>query len=246
MVLAALALLDWSAASASHRLAAVDRQTRAVPLPAGRTLSIDVTVGTVRIEGWDKPDAEITIERAVPDPAQLSRLPVAIDETPSRVSVRAIQADQGTDPAYRADVIVRLPRTAVIEHLNVLEGRILVNGFDGTITADIRRGPIEGRTLSGTLRLEAGIGSVVLTAARLSADGLLRLRAFNGDVRLTLAERPADARVMALALNGTIKSDIPLTVRDTWGPRWGEATLGKGEPLISLDVVTGTIEIRSP
>ena len=80
----------------------------------------------------------------------------------------------------------------------------------------------------------------------MSPDGLLRLRAFNGDVRLTLAERPADARILALALNGDIRSDIPLTMKDTWGPRWGEATLGKGEPVISLDVVTGTIEIRSP
>ena len=53
-----------------------------------------------------------------------------------------------------------------------------------------------------------------------------------------LAERPADARIMALALNGD-QSDIPLTMKDTWGPRWGEATLGKGEPVISLDVVTG-------
>jgi hypothetical protein len=87
---------------------------------------------------------------------------------------------------------------------------------------------------------------VVLTGTRLSADGLLRLRAFNGDVRLTLAQRPVDARIMALALNGHITSDIPLTMRDTWGPRWGEATLGTGEPVISIDVVTGTVEIKSP
>ena len=50
---------------------------------------------------------------------------------------------------------------------------------------------------------------------------------------------------MALALNGTIRSDIPLTTKDTWGPRWSEATLGKGEPVISLDVVNGQIEIKS-
>ena len=99
--------------------------------------------------------------------------------------------------------------------------------------------------MSGTVRLEAGIGSVTLTGARLSANGLLRLRAFNGDVRLSLAERPTDARILALALNGPITSDIPLTKRDTWGPRWGETTLGKGEPVISIDVVTGTIEIKS-
>jgi hypothetical protein len=78
----------------------------------------------------------------------------------------------------------------------------------------------------------------------LSADGLLRLRAFNGDVRLTLVEKPSDARILALALNGTISSQIPLRMKDTWGPRWGEATLGKGEPVISIDVITGKIDIR--
>ena len=60
------------------------------------------------------------------------------------------------------------------------------------------------------------------------------------------AARPTDARILALALNGQITSSIPLTMRDTWGPRWGETTLGKGEPVISLDVVTGSIAITSP
>ena len=226
--------------------AEADTQSRNIPLPAGKTLAIEATIANVRIEGWDKPDAEITIERHAPSAELLSKLPVAIDDTPARVSVRAIQADGETDPAYRSDITVRLPRSAVIDRVQVLEGRITVTRFIGTLTADIRRGPIEGKDLSGTLRLETGIGSVVLTNTKLATDGLLRLRAFNGDVRLTLAERPADARILALALNGQIKSEIPLTMKDTWGPRWGETTIGKGEAVISLDVVTGTIELKAP
>jgi DUF4097 and DUF4098 domain-containing protein YvlB len=223
-----------------------DSQTRVVPLPAGKSLAIEITVGTVRIEGWDKAEAEIVIERHAPSTAQLDALPIVFEDSPSRISVRVTQADGATDPVFRSDITVRVPRTAMIDRVQVLEGRILVNRFSGALTADIRRGPIEGKELSGTLRLESGIGSVVVTGVRLSPDGLLRLRAFNGDVRLTLAERPADARIMALALNGSITSQIPLVMKDTWGPRWGETTLGKGEPVISLDVITGTIEIRSP
>jgi len=215
-------------------------------LPPGKTLSIDVTIGTVRIDGWDRPDVEITIERRAPDRAQLARVPIAIEDTAARLSVRAVQTENTTDPACRADVTVRVPRMALIDRVQVLEGRIAIEGFTGTLTADIRRGPIDGKSVSGTLRLEAGIGSVTLTDARLLGNGLLRLRSFNGDVRLSLAARPADARIMALALNGHVKSDIPLTRRETWGPRWGEATIGKGEPVISLDVVTGLIEIKAP
>jgi DUF4097 and DUF4098 domain-containing protein YvlB len=231
-------------AEARDAKAEADKQTRVVPLPAGKSLAIEITIGSVRIEGWDKSDVEITIDRHAPSDSQLAKLPVVIDDTATRVAVRAIQGEGATDPAFRTDVAVRLPHTATIDRLQVMEGRISIAHFAGVLNADIRRGPIDGQELSGTLRLESGIGSVVLTGARLSAGGLLRLRAFNGDVRLTLAERPTDARIMALALNGSITSEIPLTLKETWGPRWGEATIGKGEPVISLDVVTGTVELR--
>lgn len=237
---------EVSAEAARAQARATDRQAHTLALPAGKSVSIEVTIGSVRIEGEDRADAEIIIERHAPNAAQLTRVPVAIDDTAARVIVRVLQTEHTTDPAIRADLTVRLPRGAAIDHLNVLEGRIALANLGGRISADIRRGPIDGTGLSGTVRLESGIGSVTLTAARLSANGLLRLRAFNGDVRLSLAERPADARILALALNGAIKSDIPLTTRDTWGPRSGEATLGRGEPVISIDVVTGSIEIKSP
>ena len=223
-----------------------DRQTKVVSMPPGKTLSIDVTIGSVRIDGWDRPEVEIVVERRAPTAAQLARLPIAIDDTPARVTVRALQTDNTTEPTLRAEVVVRVPRQAVIERVEVLEGRIDVDGFSGRLTAAIKRGPVEGKDVSGTLRLEAEIGAISLSNARLSPNGLLRLRTFNGDVKLSLAERPADARIMALALNGHIKSDIPLTRRETWGPRWAETTLGKGEPVISIDVVTGTVEIKSP
>src|SRR5688572_27539873 len=48
-----------------------DRQTQTIPLPPGKTLSIEVTIGTVRIDGWDRPDAEIVVERRAPDQGQL-------------------------------------------------------------------------------------------------------------------------------------------------------------------------------
>jgi len=223
-----------------------DRQTRVIALPDGRPLVIEVTIGNVRIEGWDKSDVEITVERRVPAAPQFERLPLSIAEVPPGVVVRAVQTNHTTDPAFRADVTVRVPRSAIIERLVVLEGRISIEGFSGTINGTIRRGPIDARDIAGTMRLETEIGAVTVTNATLSPNGLMRLRTFNGDVKLTLAQRPRDARILALALNGSIKSDIPLFLKESWGPRWGEATLGKGEPLISVDVVTGTVEIKSP
>ena len=66
-------------------------------------------------------------------------------------------------------------------------------------------------------------------------------------MRLVFAETPADARVMALALNGTVTSQIAADVPRPGGGRAGrEATIGRGEPVVSLDVVTGDIRIEAP
>jgi hypothetical protein len=239
------AVLLLALALAGPARAATDRQSRTFPWSTTRALVVELTVGEVRILGADRPDVEVVVQRTAPTTEGLEHLPLGFEDTPERVTIRLAQADGGTDPALRADVVLRVPRDAVIERVRVMEGKLTVEQFRGALTAEVRRGPIEGADVSGALRLETGIGSVTLKNARLVPGGVLRLRAFNGDVRLQMRGAPADARVMALALNGTIQSDIPMTTRDTWGPRWSEATLGQGEPVISIDVVTGKVEIRT-
>ena len=240
LALAGAVLLAASTAGA----AVSDRQVRTLGFDPSRALAVDLTIGEVRIIGSDRADVSLEVTRQAPTAEALATMPLVVDEAaPARIRVAIVQPDGGTDPALRATVVLRVPHAARLDAVKVLEGKIVVEDFDGALTADVRRGPIEATAVGGTLRLETGIGSVIVKRARLSADGLLRLRAFNGDVRLHLAQAPTDARVLALALNGTISSALPLTMKDTWGPRFGEATIGKGSPVISIDVVTGRVEI---
>lgn len=241
LVLGVLALLH-----ASALYAATDTRTRTVSLPAGRGISLEITIGQVRIEGSPRSDAVIEIVRHAPTTEGLTRIPVEIVEEEADIRIRGLQADGHTDPAFRTDITLRVPSAAVLRSVRIMEGRLTLSALGGSITADLRRGTIQASDLQGVVRLETGIGNVIADRTRLSTDGLIRLRAFNGDVRLTLAEKPSDARILALALNGTIRSDIPLHTQDTWGPRWGEVTLGQGAPVIAIDVITGQIEIRAP
>jgi hypothetical protein len=226
--------------------AATDRQSRVLALPAGHAITIEITIGEVQIEASDRQDALLEIVRHAPADTDFARIPITIDDSTPAIQVRAIQTDGTTEATLRTDITLKVPRGARVESVRVLEGKIAIAGLAGTIAADIRRGPIDAADIAGTVRLETGIGNILVRNARLTPGGLLRLRAFNGDVRLVLAEPPANARVLALALNGTIRSAIPLTTKDTWGPRWGEATLGSGEPVISIDVINGRIEIEVP
>ena len=72
---------------------------------------------------------------------------------------------------------------------------------------------------------------------------MLRLRVFNGPLRVRFPRPPSNARILALTYNGTITSDIPLATKDKFGPRFGEATLGTGDPVMNVDVVKGDISI---
>jgi hypothetical protein len=224
-----------------------DRLARTVTPSPGAAIRVQVTIGQVQVRGWERPEVSVEIVRRAPDTSALARLPVTIDSTPEAVVVRAVQRDEGRDAAIRSDVVLRVPAAARIETVDLFEGSLALADLAGPCTARVERGAITGRNLGGAIRLETGIGQVTLEGAALARpDGLIRVRTFNGDVDVALAEAPAHARILALSMGGTIASDIPLTRRERWGPRWAEATIGDGGPLLSIDVVNGDIAIRVP
>jgi hypothetical protein len=232
------------AVAASASADATDRLSRTLPLAPGAGIVLHVTNGQVEVSGWDRLDVSVDIVRRAPDAAGLARMPPHIETTGDTVAVRVVQPDGGRDAALQSDVILRVPRAAHLRDVSLAEGGLSMEGLSGTVAAHVERGDVVARTLSGTVRVETEMGSIRVERATLSPAGLIRLRTFNGDVSLELTGRPANVRVLALSMGGTIASDIPLTTKDRWGPRWAETTIGSGEPLISLDVVNGNITVR--
>ena len=82
-----------------------------VPLPPARRCRSTSRSAPCGSKAGTSPTSKSSSSAARRTPAQLARLPLAIDDTPARVSVRALQTDNTTDPALRADVTVRVPAT---------------------------------------------------------------------------------------------------------------------------------------
>ena len=141
--MAALLLALFVAATA---MSATDRQSRAVALPAGRSLTLEIAVGAVRIEGWDRDDAQLVIERRAPSTAALDRLPVVVDESPERVSVRILMD--------RRDDVLKVERggfyeagggaTAYVVKGDVAERRSITTGAVSVREIEITGGLAEG------------------------------------------------------------------------------------------------------
>lgn len=226
----------------------VDRVSRTLPLGEGAAVFVAATIADLTITGSDRPDISMTVVRRAPAAAGLARFPVSIEQRPDGVHLSVVQQNEGRDATLKSTIAIAAPSTAAFRAVRVVEGRVTVTNLTTACDVDLRRGPIAASRLAGRIRLEAGIGRVDLEQSTLTAGGMMRLRVFNGLVRVRFAHPPEVGRILAVTLNGSLASDIPLAKKDRFGPRFGEATLGTGDPrtdpVLSIDVVKGDIQIE--
>ena len=203
------------------------------PATARTTVTIEVGAGDVRIVGSSRTDIAVELEHAT----------AALDG--DRIVIRTEDAGGAPRREARARVDMKVPARSVFDLVRIVDGELRLEGLRGRIAADVRQGNIRGSGVSGVVRLETGFGDVTLERAHIAEGGLLRLRAFNGSVRLGLDAQPANARILALTFNGRIESNVPLKRSESFGPKFAEGSFGSGEPVISLDSVTGNITISA-
>lgn len=220
-----------------------ERFVRTFTLAAETPIRIDATIADVTITGSERRDVAIEILRRAPSAADFERYPVTVDEGGGALRIGVVQTDDGRDPQLKTEIAVSVPAGTRLERLRVFEGRVRLTNLHGSSDVDLRRGAIEAANIGGRVRLESGIGSVDVRDAHLTAGGMMRLRVFNGPLSIQFARRPDNGRILAVTFNGSISSDIPLTMKDRFGPRFGETTLGDADPVMSLDVVKGDIAI---
>ena len=218
-----------------------DRTARVMPIAAGTPIRIDATVADVVITGSARTDLRIEVERRVPGRDDLARLPVTIDSGAGGVRIAALQEHDARNADLKAIITIAAPVDADLRSVRVFEGSVRLTNLQRACDVELRRGVIDGDRLAGRIRLESGLGGIEVRDSELTTDGVMRLRVFNGPLRVRFARQPTNARILAVTLNGAIASEIPLTVKDQFGPRFGESTLGTGNPLLSADVVKGDI-----
>jgi hypothetical protein len=222
-----------------------DRQARTLPARPSTPIEIRVPEGTVDIRGEDRTDISVVVERDLSDSAAAASWPIAIDEEEDHLAVHVFPPPAVLGPAA-ATVTVAAPRATHLRLVDVGEGRLVLRGWRGPVTARVARGPIQGDDLAGILRLETSVGDITLRGFDLRRDGLLRCRTMNGNISVTLSRPPADARVLLLTMGGRVLSDLPVTDREGFGGRLKEGLIGNAQPLLSLDAVRGDLTVRLP
>jgi hypothetical protein len=223
--------------------AGLSRTTRTLRLARNLPLNLRATVGDIEVAGWNRPDVTIEIVRKAPTANSLTGISATVDLDSARLQISAVQRDQQHVALLNGSIVVHAPVDQPVEAIDLFEGRIKLRNMHRGVRAKVEHGLIDGFALSGSIRLETVVGDIRLERALLT--DMLRLRAFNGNIALGFTPSPTNARILALSLGGSIQSDIPLNTKKQFGPRFGEATIGRGSPVVSIDVVSGDISITS-
>lgn len=108
-------------------------QVQTLPMPSGGTVHVRKSAGEVAVEGWDRPEVELTVGKAV------KGAKVAMTQKGGEILVETAYAKRAHRD--RLDYRIRMPRNAklAVEHG---EGEVHVAGLAGDIRATVSRGEI--------------------------------------------------------------------------------------------------------
>jgi DUF4097 and DUF4098 domain-containing protein YvlB len=200
------------------------------PLKAGGKVSIETFNGAIELDGWDQNSVDISGTKYGPSQEAAAALRVDVENNPDSIEVRVIRP---TDfhGSRGARFTVRMPRTALLDHITSSNGAISVMGgsgpsrfrtSNGSIHVQAFEGNLDARTSNGSIELIDVAGEVVAhtSNARIRAEDLkgpLDAGTSNGGITATLAQvtRPVRLETSNSGVDLTLPSNFASGVRVT-------------------------------
>jgi DUF4097 and DUF4098 domain-containing protein YvlB len=229
-----------------------------VALSPGGTVSLENVNGDVTIEVWDRDEARVQALKVASSQELLDGLKVEIDASPSAVRIdteypssRGSRDDQGHDHGMReerhlkVEYTLTVPRSAVIDDVDLVNGNLLIVGVRGGIDAETVNGNIVVRESAGEASLSTVNGGIEIYVDRLdSADGV-ELETVNGSIDLYLASS-VGADIRAESVNGTLANDLGIAVaKGKYVGSSFDGSVGGGGSRVDLETVNGRISVHS-
>ncbi|HYV81906.1 MAG TPA: DUF4097 family beta strand repeat-containing protein [Pyrinomonadaceae bacterium] len=220
--------------------------------PTGR-ISLENINGGVQIKVWDQASVQVDAIKKAHRQGRLNEAKIVVNATEENIKIKTeypdenmiIRSDErryGENPAT-VDFTLTVPRKAVLESIEMVNGSIDIDGVEGRVKATSINGRLNARGLVNEVRLSTINGPLTATFTQLDETKPLQLSSVNGNLTLVIPSN-ANASVRAGTVHGAITSDFGLKVKH--GEYVGhsmEGQIGTGGPRIKLDNVNGGIKI---
>jgi DUF4097 and DUF4098 domain-containing protein YvlB len=227
------------------RAAVTEKFAQTYPLAANGTVHLENVNGDIDIIAWDKAEVSLEAEKKGKTDADLAKVTLEIDATPSKLSIKTKHArSKGWFGNINASVRYKLmvPAGVRLEKIDTVNSDITVSGVRGPVNLDTVNGRITATGLAANARLDSVNGS--LNAEFASMDGVseVKLDSVNGRATITLP-KGAGASIDADSVNGSVSVDQQIKLGKV---RRHSLTgqIGGGGAEISLETVNGSISIK--
>ena len=219
--------------------------------PTGR-VSLENINGGVQIKVWDRSAVQLDAIKRAYRKERLAEAKIEVNATEENIRIKTEYPEENQsfykdhrrydNPAI-VDYTLTVPRKAVLESIELINGSIDIDGAEGNVKASSINGKVIAKGLSGEARLSTINGPLQATFTQLDESKPIDLGSVNGNVTLVIPSN-ANASIRAGTVHGGISSDFGLKVKH--GEYVGhslDGQIGTGGPRIKLGNVNGAIRI---
>jgi len=222
------------------------------PLSPNGRVSLENINGGVQIKVWDRGAVQVDAIKRAYRKERLDEAKIEVSATEENIRIKTEYPEENqtfrsgegryNNPAI-VDYTLTVPRKAVLESIELINGSIDIDGVEGSVKASSINGKLVARGLLGEAKLSTINGPLQATFTQLEESKPISLNSVNGSLTLVLPSN-ANASVRAGTVHGGISTDFGLTVKH--GEYVGhsmDGQIGTGGPRIKLNNVNGGIRV---
>jgi DUF4097 and DUF4098 domain-containing protein YvlB len=222
------------------------------PLSATGRVSLENINGGVQIKVWDRSAVQVDAIKRAYRRERLAEAKIEVNATEENIRIKTEYPDENQsfykdnrrydNPAI-VEYTLTVPRKAVLESIELINGPIDIDGVEGNVKASSINGKVVAKGLMGEARLSTINGPLQVTFTQLDESKPIDLGSVNGNVTLIIPSN-ANASIRAGTVHGGISTDFGLKIKH--GEYVGhslDGQIGTGGPRIKLGNVNGAIRI---
>jgi DUF4097 and DUF4098 domain-containing protein YvlB len=215
---------------------------RTYPLNADGVFALSNVNGEVRVRGTDQNSVQVDAVKTADSRDYLQEMRINVSSTASSITIDTKYPEHMNSRNARVDYTISIPKNARIRKLELVNGKLSVEGVRGDIDASTVNGRLEVNGSASDLHLNSVNGQVIAAVSQLGKYA--KLGCVNGQLNLTL---PSDvnATVKGSTVNGNISNDFGMDVEHAkYGPGASlNGQLGDGSSRLELSTVNGGIRV---
>lgn len=207
-------------------------------LTPGSKFSIKNISGSISVESWDQPKAQVIVTRRGPDRGGR----VFFSNSPNNLSFRT-GAPGGSNNSQDFRYEVKLPRDMGRIDLKSVNGAVKLSNVNGQIFVESANGTIELNDVLGVSKIQTANGKITATLTGAS-DGPMEFVTANGKIDVTI-KCDFDAELDASTIHGntSIDDQLGIAVTKEVVGQHARGQLGSGGPPLKLTAINGSVKL---